>query len=514
MELDRAAAVLRPRRSWEGVDLGFTLARLWFPTLWLLWWLGILVLALPALALVGGQADWWLVLVWWFKPLYEAPLVFWSSRALFGEPVALRDVGVIFRSAWTRRLLPYLLWRRLSVSRSFNLPIVLLEGLHGTAVRRRRRVLIEGDGTPAWLTLICYHFEAILWGGLLLGLYFLIPAGLPDIDLAAAVTDEQSWPYWLSSACYLLAASVIAPFYICGGFALYIGRRTELEAWDLELAFRQAGSAGSTPRTGTPGRQGRRTGPGRPSTMTLVSTLLIALTVTWPGGGLQAATPATPWPDAAGARAIIAEVLADETFGRTRELTVWVPITGPDEAPTETPPWLRWLGELALLLGPLLKWLLISCAVAAVALLARRILRDWRPETRRRRQRSLVVGAASPATDFHQTPTDLAAAVRARLAAGDARGALALLYRGSIAHLSRCAVAIPEGATEGEVLRLAAYHLNASELAPLRHLTRDWEALAYARRAPDPDQITAHLAAWLRWTDTAAPTPDGADHGA
>ena len=514
MELDRAAAVLRPRRAWEGVDLGFTLARQWFPTLWLLWWLGILPLALPALALVGGQADWWVVLVWWFKPLYEAPLVYWSSRALFGEPMALRDAGVIFRSAWTRRLLPSLLWRRLSVSRSFNLPIVLLEGLHGAAVRRRRRVLSDGDGTPAWLTLICYHFEAILWGGLLLGLYFLIPAGLPNIDLAAAVTDGQSWPYWLSSALYLLAASVIAPFYVCGGFALYIGRRTELEAWDLELAFRQAGTTGSAPRAGTPGQRERRPRPGGALTMALVGTLLSGLATTWPGGGLQAATPALPWPDAAEARAIMAEVLADETFGRTRELTFWAPITGPDEMPTETPSWLRWLGELALLLGPLFKWLLVICAVAAVALLARRILRDWRPAARRRRQPSTVIRAAAPAADPHPTPVDLATAVRAHLAAGDARGALALLYRGSIAHLSRCAVAIPEGATEGEVLRLAAHHLDASDLAPLRLLTRDWEALAYARRAPDPDRISAHLAAWLRWTGTAAPTPNGADHGA
>jgi hypothetical protein len=38
----------------------------------------------------------------------------------------------------------------------------------------------------------------------------------------------------------LLAMSVMAPFYVAAGFALYLGRRTRLEAWDLELAFGRA----------------------------------------------------------------------------------------------------------------------------------------------------------------------------------------------------------------------------------------------------------------------------------
>ena len=343
MNLDRITVALRPRRPWEGLDSGFTLARQWFPSLWLSWWLGALPLALLAPALVGGRADLWVLVLWWFKPLYEAPLVYWISRATFGERPALRDARAILKVAWTPRLLPYLLWRRLSPSRSFSLPIVLLEGLRGSAVRRRRQVLNEGDTTAAWLTLICYHFEAILWGGALLTLYFLVPQGLPLIDLAAAVTDAQSWPYWLSSALGLVADSVIAPFYCCAGFALYIGRRTDLEAWDLELAFRRVAAPAVNPRRHSgrmpessarddassggidspnglarPARGASRGGPATRVPMVLLTTLV----ATWPGTSPLADARPETLPDPARTRAIISEVLADEAFGRTREIRI------------------------------------------------------------------------------------------------------------------------------------------------------------------------------------------------
>jgi hypothetical protein len=32
----------------------------------------------------------------------------------------------------------------------------------------------------------------------------------------------------------------LEPFYVAGGFALYLNRRAELEAWDIEQEFRRA----------------------------------------------------------------------------------------------------------------------------------------------------------------------------------------------------------------------------------------------------------------------------------
>ena len=36
-----------------------------------------------------------------------------------------------------------------------------------------------------------------------------------------------------------LAMSLIAPFYVAGGFALYLNRRSELEGWDIEICLRR-----------------------------------------------------------------------------------------------------------------------------------------------------------------------------------------------------------------------------------------------------------------------------------
>ena len=528
MDLDRVTVGLRPRGPWEGIDLGFAMARTWFKPLCGLWLLTALPSALLALILTRGQADWWVMLVWWFKPLYEAPMVWWVSRALFGETPRLSAPARLIAAGWTRRLLPYLLWRRLSPRRSLHLPVVLLEGQHGAALRARRRLLDEGAGA-AWLTLILVHFEYILWGGALLAIYFLtignpVLEGVTDagspLDLEAAMTDPASWAYWLSGSLYLAAAAVIAPFYVCGGFALYVGRRTELEAWDLELAFRRAAVSAPAPARV---RAGRRPSPGPVAGAALV--LCFVLLATGPGAPAVAAAgpqpvaaasaPAAPRPGAAparlpdgpAARALIGEVLADPDFGAAREQQIWVWANEPD-AP-EQPAQSTGFEGLGTGLALVLRVLLVLAAVAAVALLVRRVLRDWRPPAWRR-GRGRVPTAPVIAVGRAPDPqgAGLAAAVRALLAAGDGRAALALLYRGAIAELIRRGLPVPDAATEGECLALAAAHLTPAERAPFERLTRDWRALAYAGAAPDPARIGRRLTDWLDWC------AQGAAHGA
>ena len=39
---------------------------------------------------------------------------------------------------------------------------------------------------------------------------------------------------------YALVVLFLEPFYVAAGFALYLNRRAELEAWDIEQEFRHA----------------------------------------------------------------------------------------------------------------------------------------------------------------------------------------------------------------------------------------------------------------------------------
>jgi hypothetical protein len=47
----------------------------------------------------------------------------------------------------------------------------------------------------------------------------------------------------LTSIAYAAAVAFVEPFYVAAGFGLYLNRRVELEAWDIEQEFRRAFAA-------------------------------------------------------------------------------------------------------------------------------------------------------------------------------------------------------------------------------------------------------------------------------
>lgn len=421
-------------------------------------------------------------------------MLVWASRALFGERLGRRDLPRLLREGLPRRILPYLLWRRIGLRRSFFMPLTLLEGLRGTAARRRRQVMANGTGVPSWVTLACYHFEILIWVALLLGIFFLVPEQLPRLDLMAALTDDASWAYWVSVLGYALAFSIVAPFYVCAGFALYLARRTELEAWDLELAFKRAAPNRASPvlkcAPETAALPNRATG-----TLAAALLLFVALSI---DPGVSAANPRT---DPEAARALIEDVLAEPDFGRVEEVRIWVPIETPDtEEDSLTLP--KGLQSLLLGVARSLKWLLLGLATVAVVLLILRVLRDrdqWRWLRVRMRRKPVPSSSRPEPLTSVDLPEDPAAVARAYLRGGDRRGALSLLYRASLTHLRRLGLELPEGTTEGECLTLATRTLSKGRLGPFANLTQAWQGLAYAHRAPQDDALEALITDWSHW---------------
>lgn len=458
----------RPRSPWESMDLGFALARTWLGRLWLCWWLAAAPVALLSLPVLHQRPDLWLLLLWWCKPAFEAVTLFWLSRAVFGEQPGLGATARSLPQALPPRLWPQLLWRRIGMGRSFSMPVTLLEAPRGAA--RRQRLQVLGTGAAGWLTLVCVHLEAILWLSGVLLLAFLVPAGLPAPDLQAAFTETGSAPYWAANLLVVLAMSVVAPFYVAAGFALYLGRRTELEAWDLELAFRRRHAAPRGPR----------------ARAIAAAMLLTALLL--PGTGAAAAmTPAE-------AKARIEAILAQPDFGGTREERVWVYVgddsasSADDDGATALPAWLiQGLATLA-------KWVLVIATAWALIVLTLHLLREF-GGPRRRGRRPTSTGPPGPVAQTsapaEPLPANVPAAVHELLAARDVRGALGLLYRAQVAQLRARGLELADSATESECLRAARARTEPQALTRLERTVRLWQAVAYGHQPVDTDSVAA-----------------------
>src|SRR5699024_439565 len=243
MHLTKAQAVLRPRNPWRAMDLGVQLARRHAGLLTLTW----AAVSLPLFALL--TVIFWqhpsiaVLIIWWLKPAFERLPLYILSNALFANPPSFTASLKAFPKLLKPQLIASLTWRRLSLTRSFDLPVLQLEGLSGSARQQRLTTLARNYNRAAtWLTIIGLHIEMALCLGLIVLLYLLVPAQLQEnwswLMLLEVSHKQWLWLEHLSNLLYVLVLIVWQPIYVACGFTLYLNRRTQLEAWDIELAFR------------------------------------------------------------------------------------------------------------------------------------------------------------------------------------------------------------------------------------------------------------------------------------
>ncbi len=233
---------IRPRGRLESIDLGFAFARAHWEAVWTAWAVGVLPPVLLLIIIGYWYPGWAALCIWWLKPLYDRIALWVLSRAVFGAGVRAWDLRRALPDIlWRTELLRDLTYRRINVQRSFNLPVSQLERQHGGARRERLRLLHAGSLYAAQgLTLAAVNFELLLYLTLIGLVLMMLP---PEVDIALTdlfLQDSSRWLPALSNLLYVVAMTIIEPFYVAGGFALYLNRRTWLEGWDLELAFRRA----------------------------------------------------------------------------------------------------------------------------------------------------------------------------------------------------------------------------------------------------------------------------------
>jgi len=236
MQLNKLIIETRLRTAWSSIDLGIVLGRMF----WLRAFFLYLVVALPVFVLTRLLDDSYTVLpyliLWWCKPLFERPILFFMSRELFSEKTSFAQTLVNFKEWSFTGIFWILSIRRLSVSRAMYAPITLLEKPSSKQYAHRTSVLGNKFSSESmWLTVVLYNVEQFLSISLLMLFFIFFPDRI-DVSLAWLNELRVNNPY--VDMVFLLVMAGIAPFYVAAGFMLYISRRVELEGWDIEICFR------------------------------------------------------------------------------------------------------------------------------------------------------------------------------------------------------------------------------------------------------------------------------------
>lgn len=484
MRLSDASVVIRPRSSWEAMDLGVLMAREHRQLLMSSWALVTLPVFALITALLWKYPSTAMLLFWWLKPAFDRLPLYILSKALFGETPSLKQAVRQWPRLLNGQLLASVTWRRFSLSRSFVMPVSQLEGLDGHSRQKRLGVLLQHNaGAARWLTIIGVHLEIGLRFGCMALFYLFIPQqvelGWDWQRLALSTSTEGLWLEHLSNAFHALILVFWEPIYVACGFSLYLNRRTVLEAWDLELVFR---------------RLRERLSSVAPLMLLLIAVTLLPFSPSAMANDAKLLSPAS-------ANQSIKAVLENPPFKNPETITRY---RFDGEKPAgenkphgdgKLPAWLQALldnlnSNAFKHVAQGLEVLLWSLLIAGLALVVWRY-RDWlQTFVSRRGPRSPNVAKPAPTQLFglqlgtETLPEDIATTAE-QLWASQPREALGLLYRGLLSRLLHdFNLPLKSADTEGQVLARVHQLQQPQLLAFSNELTQHWQNLAYGHHLP------------------------------
>jgi len=509
MQVENLAIALRNRSNWEAIDLGFSLARKWFLHLWCAWLIGALPVFIIIMTLtiaINNETfnSLIFILFWWCKPLYEQPILYILSRQLFSEPVTLRDVIKNYINVVKPQLGALLLWRRLSLSRSFNNPVAMLEGI--TKKERRKRLTVlhaQQSNASQWLTIVCVHLELLLYLSFLFFAFSLIPSEMNnDFSWFELFDEENIILITITNIAYFLAISIIAPIYVAAGFSLYITRRVKLEGWDIELAFkRMKNRINGNNSNSSPHR-----------ILACIPFLLCILFSSFTSQEIYANEYNSISKQSA--ESTIEEVLKHEDFGTTSTKKQWVFIGSKDDKNKEN--------ELPKWLGELLEWMfggfldddkktslkaleiLIWGALGIFIIWLINKYSHWlswinlKPSIKSK-PKPIPNKLFGIEISQDSLPDDILAVFNNYIENKQYREALSLLYRASLSSIVHHGdIEILSSATEQECSNIVSRKREQDESHYFKELTRTWVMLAYAEITPSLERLSLLRDGWSK----------------
>ncbi|OUD14471.1 DUF4129 domain-containing protein [Thioflexithrix psekupsensis] len=484
MELDRISLTIRPRGHWEAIDLGLTLLQTYARSFFPIWFAVVLPIIVVIYFVFLEFSPPWLAasFIWWLKPFYDLVCLHFFSRAVFNELPTIRQTWAALPSLiFSRNALAMLTFRRFDLARSFNLPIAQLEGLTGTARRKRVNLLQKQTRSYAvYLTVIYLHFEWLVYCSLILLFLLFVPDIYVDSIWEQLMESETDTAFTLLIMLFsLIALTIIEPLYVASGFVLYLNRRTHLEGWDIELLFRQIAKRMYSP-------------------LMVFGAAIMVSALIFPHSPAFALEQEQ-------AKINIQQVLADPDFSTTETRYRWVYVG--EVKSLETPisdgvdfSFLAWLFKTFVVLMEYLIWLVFFLLIIGLLFYYRRYLLmllhiSVKPP--------LVVEENAAVTlvqhGHHHAhlPLDPAHTAWQWWQRGDTHAALSLLYRAALQQTQRrYSLLIEDGRTEDECVRLVKQAAPVETGNYFAQLTRFWQQLAYAQRVPNDSVIKQLCEDW------------------
>ena len=160
---------------------------------------------------------------------------------------------------------------------------------------------------------------------------------------------------------------------------------------------------------------------------------------------------------------------------------------------SSTPAWMTWIAGLFTWLAQSTRYLVWAAAAVLVFLVIRYVIAAVGPHVTLAADEPLTAPTHVRDLDIRpeSLPDDIGAAARALWDAGQARAALALLYRGLLSRLAHAhSVPILDSTTEGDCLALTAGHLTPDRRDYAARLIGVWQRAVYGRETIE--SVTVH----------------------
>ena len=509
MQLEQISANIRLRSSWEAIDLGFSMVQTWWRSIYPALILFNLLYLIPAFIFIPQAYYLTIVLFfWWVKPYSHRLILHILSQKLFNNELSTAQALLNIPSLLRYSSLGALTFRRFSFSRGFNLPIWQLEQLKGKQRSKRQELLLSAVHSEAiWLTLGLFFIEIILTASVL-GLFVLfIPADYLEPILRNIFNPElgsvETWMTLTVSFIFIIVTLLIEPFYIAASFALYINRRTQLEAWDIEIAFRNIAKRLDTITQ-------------KKFSVIAILALVMLMTIALPPEKLYAATETEETREtsdvdylqhsrlpAADSKKIIADIINSKDLKGEKILTEWKlkPLDEPDKVDVKARNELAdFLKPIALIFATLIEyslWILLFIAVVMLYLTRDKWLHLLTSESDDEDEYQAPDILFGMDIRKESLPEDIAKEAQHLWQQQQYRESLSLLYRGALVQLiTQENILLENSHTEGDILKLSAKSLVENKQQYLTQLTTQWRLIAYAHRNPSDEAMNWLFSHW------------------